>query len=210
MVTRERSPFSNRSHLWPLLAAGAALLLLGAAVGCGSSKPSGLDHYTLQLSDLGPHFKEQTAHPVSNARAIKEGTSAAAVHRYGRVGGYDRDFQAKGFEPALVGITSRVVATRTAAGSHGAFLYSIGRLATTHPGGAKFHRVALPRIGAESHCYSFDETRKGARVYFCIWRQGRLIGELGAGGFLEQAGPALLRPFERILNKQASRMASFR
>jgi len=196
--------------LAPLSICVAAVLFVATAVSCGSSKAIALDPYALQRSDLGAHFKQKAAHPVPNALAIKQGTSAATVRRYGRVGGYERQFRARGLAPNLRGIKSRVVATRTAAGSHGAFLYSIARTGVGLSKRNSIHRLVLPRVGSESRCYYLDDTRVDARVYFCIWRQGRLIGELFISGFLEDAGPALLRPFERILNKQASRMASFR
>jgi hypothetical protein len=109
-------------------------------------------------------------------------------------------------EVALKFIMSRVVMTHTVAGSHGAFLYATSHVAAT----AGFRPVAIVRAGAESSCYDRDTKSKGftLRTYFCIWRQGRLIGELLGVGL--RGKPSLVGSVQRLVAQQATRMASFR
>lgn len=190
-----------------LAAGGGTSTAAGAASGSGSSSAAGLGASTIQLSDLPARYKQTAAHPVSNAEAINEGTSPQAVRRYGRVGGFEREFESKDpLEVALKFIMSRVVMTHTVAGSHGAFLYATSHVAAT----AGFRPVAIVRAGAESSCYDRDTKSKGftLRTYFCIWRQGRLIGELLGVGL--RGKPSLVGSVQRLVAQQATRMASFR
>src|SRR5438876_10682674 len=103
-----------------LLLGMVGVLLSGAtAMAVGLPNRNQFSPYTLQLSDIGAGFyKLRAARPHSNARAIKEGTPAIIIRRFGRLGGYERDFEAKHFlKEDLVAIGSTVVGTRTAAGA---------------------------------------------------------------------------------------------
>jgi hypothetical protein len=189
-----------------------ALLISATACGGGRSNANDLGAYTLQLSDLGALYKQTAAHPVSNAQSIKHGTPAAIVHRFGRAGGYERTFESKDpLQSDLLGVTSRVVSTRTAAGSHGAFLYSTARsrVDLTPKQGLRLHPIALPGLGDESRCYYLDHRQEGYpfRAFFCFWRQGRLIAYLFAGGF--KGDIPLLPAVKRVLAKQDKRMGAF-
>ena len=192
-----------------LTISAAALLLPLAGVGDGTADANGFGPYTLRIDDLGPSYRQTAAHRESNAWVIKHGTPPTIVHRYGRVGGYEREFRKRGSDlSGLLNIDSHVAATRTAAGSHGAFLY-LSEHPTKPKAGVRFHPVAVPRVGDESRCYYTDLQKSGisVRLFYCHWRHGRLIGQLLATGLNPQR---LLPALERTLGQQERRMASFR
>jgi hypothetical protein len=192
------------------------VLVLGAS-GMAVGLPNGnqFSPYTLQLSDIGAGFyKLRGGRPLSNARAIKEGTPAIIIRRFGRLGGYERDFDAKHVSKEdLVEIGSTVVGTRTAAGAHSYFLWAtkpsrIKRMAK----GVTLHALVRPRVGAESRCYAFRNKINGFAFlnFVCYWRQNRLLGSLVAAAFWERRLEVpLIVPFTQLTMMQARRMALF-
>lgn len=188
------------------------LTAAAATTGCGgSARPEALrpSNYTLQHSDVGNAYKQDEAGRLSSRKAaIALSLPLSTLRGWGFVGGYERTFGLRDLSRAfgaLNTVDSSVFATRTAAGAHSLFVWTIKGYGQQSP------RLGIRPVGAESRCYrAYQGMSTG---FLCVLRQGRLISVLECAGLARLGRLALDRStlvhtIEALSATQAKRMAS--
>src|SRR5262249_5060979 len=127
------------------------LTAAAATTGCGgSARPEALrpSNYTLQHSDVGNAYKQDEAGRLSSRKAaIALSLPLSTLRGWGFVGGYERTFGLRDLSRAfgaLNTVDSSVFATRTAAGAHSLFVWTIKGYGQQSP------RLGIRPVGAES------------------------------------------------------------
>jgi hypothetical protein len=181
---------------WPLL---LACLALASATSASAASPN-TKRMVLTLSDLPAGYSLSKAYYANNERAAKEdSTPLASFVAWGRITGYEADFDKSG----LAEIVSSSSLYRTARGAHLSLADSTHRVASKPSKGMKFTRLSTGgRIGQETFFYKITTTKKREVAYAVQWREQNVKAALLFAG-LGLTDPALVI---RLARKQEARI----
>jgi hypothetical protein len=172
-----------------LIAALALPLLAGAGTAADTVMPDP-KKLVLQLADLPTGFEFKSGRYISNAQLARETKEPVwKFTRWGRVNGYDADYEKPVALSSLLKGPTAINATATvyrrADGAHRAYADNVGPGLRKRDPQRKFKRLAVGApLGDESRLYTYADKRDGVRVrvFVAYWRSGRFTARVITGG----------------------------